>query len=96
MTVIATIDVKTKPGKRAEFMKTLRASLADTLNEPECSRLDYLVDDSDANRVVVIEAWTSAEAHKAYSMKLAQAGGMNALMPLMDGMPATEYYQKLD
>ena len=95
MPVIATIDVKTQPGKRIEFMQALRASLAATLNEPECSRLDYLVDDSDPNRVVVIEEWTSPGAHQAYSMKLVQAGGMNELMPFMDGMPATTYYERM-
>ena len=88
--------MKTQAGKRGEFLKTLRGSLSQTLNKPECSRLEYLVDDSDADRVVVIEEWTSVDAHAAYSRKLVEAGGMNDLFPFMDGMPATTYYEKLD
>ena len=92
MAVIAVIDLKTRPGKRAQFLKVLRQSLKETVSDPACTRLDYLVDDSDPDRVVVVEGWTSREAHEAYSKRLMASGGMADLMPLMDGMPTTTHY----
>ena len=61
------VETETKPGKRQEVVKLLKAHAERTLaNEPGCLQFDVVTTDDEPDRVFLIEVYQDHEAREAH------------------------------
>jgi quinol monooxygenase YgiN len=58
-----------------------------------CERFDVCCDTEDPTRILLYEEWLSREAFDAYRTSDYFAAGGAVLFPLIDGEPASAYYE---
>jgi|GEM_PF-602503 len=89
---IVTVTLTCRPDGRRSAIEQLTAALDASLEQPDCIEANLLVDDDDAARLVCVERWASAGAHKEYQRGLV---GKEAALALMDSLtepPTTRYH----
>ena len=96
MAVLVLVRAVAKPGKGAELTDMLAPFVGEDTGMEDCSRIEMAVDATDPDRVVLLEEWTSAEAHKANLAALEAAGGLDDFLALLAEDPVRTYYAPLD
>ena len=85
-----------KPGKGADVTAMLAPFVGDDTGMDGCSRIEMAVDATDPDRILILEEWTSAAAHKANLAALQAAGGLDDFLALLAEEPARTYHAPLD
>ena len=96
MAVLVLVRAVAKPGKGADVTDMLAPFVGDDTGTQGCSRIEMAVDSTDPDRILLLEEWTSAEAHKANLAALEAAGGLDDFLALLAEAPARTYYAPLD
>ena len=96
MAVLVLVRAVAKPGKRGAVVEMLTPFVGEDTGMDGCSRIELTVDTADPDRVVILEEWTSAEAHKANLASLEAAGGLDDFLALLAEAPVRTYHAPLD
>ena len=96
MAVLVLVRAVAKPGMGAAVVEMLAPFVGKDTGMEGCSRIELAVDATDPNHVVILEEWTSAEAHKANLAALEAAGGLDDFLALLAEAPVRTYYALLD
>ena len=96
MTVLVLVRALAKPGKGADVVDMLTPFVGEDTEMEGCSRIEMAIDATDPDRVLLLEEWTSAEAHKANLAALQEAGGLDDFLALLAEDPVRTYYAPLD
>lgn len=95
MSVLAYIQIQAKQGRGKELINAFNDPLIRTREQSECLEARLFADTEDGDRLLLIEVWTSAEAHNAYVASLVTSGGLEPLMSLMAGPPTSAHFSEL-
>ena len=96
MAVLVLVRAVAKPGTGAELIDMLAPFVGEDTGMEGCSRIEMAVDATDPDRLLLLEEWTSAEAHKANLAALQEAGGLDDFLALLAEAPVRTYYAPLD
>lgn len=96
MSVTAIIRLRAKAGAEQAFLEHMQRPLQLTRDNPECSYAELFASAADPQAFVLIETWSSIEAHDAHFGALMEAGELEACMPTWDGMPESTHYSAVD
>lgn len=77
----------TKNGQEDAFIEMAKGWSANLNQVSGCSEMKIYRRSDDPHKVVLIEQWDSKEAHKAFVDSMAENGGMEEPMKLLQGMP---------
>lgn len=78
------------PGKETELLATAKRWKDMILANPDCSGFDMYTDQDSPTSVVLIEEWSSRDAHQAFIASISEEM-MAESMKLMTGMPDGTY-----
>lgn len=76
-----------KDGQEDAFVNMAKDWSANLNQVPGCSEMKIYRQSDDPHKVVLIEQWDSQEAHMAFVDSMAENGGMDEPMKLLQGMP---------
>ena len=96
MAVLVLVRAVAKPGKGADVTDMLAPFVGEDTGTQGCSRIEMAVDSTDPDHILLLEEWTSAEAHKANLAALETAGGLDDFLALLAEAPVRTYYAPLD
>ena len=96
MTVTAIVHIKAKPGGGAALRDAFIAGIPHARADADCQGVDILVDAENPDHIVLIETWTSVEAHGRYFQELQKTEGFAAIAALTAGPPDTHHYDAID
>ena len=96
MSVLVMVRARARPGEGAALVEMLAPFVGEDTGMEGCARIEMAVDAADPDRVVLLEEWTSAEAHKANLAALEEAGGLDDFLALLAAPPERTYYAPLD
>ena len=69
MGVLAVIHVQAQPGKGGDLAKALERPMGVTKHNPDCPSIELYTSVADPERLVLIEEWSSEEAHHRHVEK---------------------------
>ena len=95
MAVLVLVQARAKPGKGAAVVEMLAPFMGEDTGMDGCARIEMAVDATDPDRILLLEEWTSAEAHKANLAALEAAGGLNDFLALLAEDPVRTYHAPL-
>ena len=95
MAVLVLVRARAKPGKGAAVVEMLAPFMGEDTGMDGCARIEMAVDATDPDRILLLEEWTSAEAHKANLAALEAAGGLNDFLALLAEDPVRTYHAPL-
>ena len=95
MAVLVLVRARAKPGKGAAVVEMLAPFVGEDTGMDGCARIEMAVDATDPDRILLLEEWTSAEAHKANLAVLEAAGGLNDFLALLAEDPVRTYHAPL-
>jgi quinol monooxygenase YgiN len=96
MTVLLLVRATAKPGKGPDVVEMLAPFAGENPGMEGCSRVELAVDAGAPDRIVILETWTSVEAHKAALAALEEAGGLDDFLALLAEAPVRTYYAPLE
>ena len=96
MSVLVMVRARARPGKGQEVVDMLAPFVGENPGMEGCSRIELAVDAGAPDRIVILEEWTSAEAHKASLAALEEAGALDDFLALLAEAPVRTYYAPLD
>ena len=96
MAVLVLVRAVAKPGKGADVVDMLAPFMGEDTGMEGCSRIEMAVDTADPDRILLLEEWSSAAAHKANLAALEEAGGLDDFLALLAEAPVRTYYAPLD
>ena len=96
MAVLVLVRAVARPGTGAELIDMLAPFVGDDTGMEGCSRIEMTVDATDPDRILILEEWTSAAAHKANLAALQATGGLDDFLALLAEEPVRTYYAPLD
>ena len=91
MSVMVTVEFPLQPGKRDEFIGSLRGALKDTRAYDGNESVDTLVEHGDTS-VLLIEKWQTVEHHKAYHQWRIDTGLGELIGPFVSRPPIVRYF----
>lgn len=92
MTVKAIIKLTAKAGSRDELMRAMAAPVAATAAHPECLAVELLDCVEDQDQLLLIEQWTSQQAHVEFIQGVIAEGGLEPLLALLATEMETFHY----
>ena len=95
MSVLAYIQIRAKQGTGKELIKAFNDPLIRTREQAECLEARLFADTEDGDRLLLIEVWTSAEAHNEYVASLVTSGAFEPLMSLLAGSPTATHFSEV-
>ena len=95
MAVLVLVRARAKPGTGVAVVEMLTPFVGEDTGMEGCSRIEMAVDATDPDRIVLLEEWTSAEAHRANLAALEAAGGLDDFLALLAEAPERIYYAPL-
>jgi quinol monooxygenase YgiN len=96
MSVTATIRMTARPGQRRALLDFIGPALAATAAHPECNSVEALVCVEDVDAVLLLERWTTVQAHQDFIAGVIQSGGLDGLQDLLAGEMETLHYEVAD
>ena len=96
MTVTAIIHIKAKAGQGAALRDAFIAGIPHARADADCQVVDILVDAENPDHIVLVEKWSSVEAHGRYFEELQKTDGFAAIAALTAGPPDTHHYDAID
>ena len=92
MSVLVLVRAVAKPGKGAAVVEMLAPFVGEDTGMEGCARIEMAVDAGDPDRILLLEEWTSAAAHKANLAALEAAGGLDDFLALLAEAPVRTYH----
>ncbi len=92
MSVTAIIKLTANPGKREELELAMAAAVAATAAQPECLAIELLRCVEDQHQLLLIEQWTSQQAHVEFIQGVIAGGGLEPLLALLATEMETFHY----
>ena len=96
MSVLVMVRARARPGEGAALVEMLAPFVGEDTGMEGCARIEMAVDSTDPDHILLLEEWTSAEAHKANLAALETAGGLDDFLALLAEAPVRTYYAPLD
>ena len=96
MSVLVLVRATAKPGKRQEVVEMLAPFVGENPGLEGCLRVELVIDAVGPDRLIIVEEWTSAEAHKASLASLEEAGALDDFLALLAEDPVRTYHAPLD
>jgi quinol monooxygenase YgiN len=96
MTVTAIIHVRAKPGLGGELRDTLIAFIPHAREDAQCKGIDILVDAENSDHIVLIEEWSSIDAHITYYETWKKREGYATIAKLRTAPGESRHYEVLD
>ncbi len=96
MSVLVLVRATAKPGKRQEVVEMLTPFVGENPGLEGCSRVELVVDAVTPDRLIIVEEWTSAEAHKASLASLEEAGALDDFLALLAEAPVRTYHAPIE
>ena len=96
MSVLTLVRATAKPGKGQEVVDMLSPFVGENPGMDGCLRIELVVDAVAQDRVIIIEEWTSVEAHKASLAALEEAGALDDFLALLAEAPVRTYHAPVD
>lgn len=93
MTVVVTADFFFKPALIDDALTLLAEVLPDTRGFEGCEQLETVVDLDDPGHVMMVERWTSREAHVAYFAWRVDSGSASGLVEMMAAPAVFRYFE---
>jgi quinol monooxygenase YgiN len=88
--------MKAEPGKGDELAKRLGEMFGDTRDRDGCLSILLVRDQTDPDRLVIVERWASSEDHHAYQAWRAARGDGSALAGVLAGASTHDSFDELD
>ncbi|MCY4405509.1 MAG: antibiotic biosynthesis monooxygenase [Rhodospirillaceae bacterium] len=95
MSVLVMVRATAKPGTGQDVVDMLAPFVGENPGLEGCSRVELVVDAVAPDRLIIIEEWTSVEAHKASLAALEEAGALDDFLALLAEAPLRTYYAPL-
>ena len=92
MNVMVLVRATAKTGKGQEVVDLLAPFVGENPGLEGCSRVELVVDAAAPDQLIIIEQWTSVEAHKASLTALEEAGALDDFLALLAEAPVRTYY----
>lgn len=70
--------------------------MAATAAQEMCFSVELLAGIENENELILIEKWATVEDHQSFIGGVIEEGGLDALMPLLDGEIETSHYRAAD
>ena len=96
MSVLVLVRATAKPGKRQEVVEMLAPFVGENPGMDGCLRIELVVDAVVQDQLIIVEEWTSVEAHKASLAALEEAGALDDFLALLAEDPVRTYHAPLD
>jgi quinol monooxygenase YgiN len=92
MTIAVTLELRIKAGQGAEFAVGLKGMLGDTRARQGAEFIEMIVDQNDADHIIVYERWATKEDHQAYMAWRQERGDLDGLGKACAEPPAVIYF----
>ena len=96
MSVLVLVRATAKPGKRQEVVEMLAPFVGENPGLEGCLRVELAIDAVGPDRLMIVEEWTSAEAHKASLASLEEAGALDDFLALLAEAPVRTYHAPIE
>jgi len=96
MTVAVTLELRCQAGKGGELAAALKSMLPDTRLRQGAQRIEMVVDQDDADHIVIYENWDTKEDHQAYMAWRQERGDLDALGNFVAAPPTITYFDIAD
>ena len=96
MSVLVLVRATAKPGKGQDVVDMLAPFVGENPGLEGCSRVELVVDAVAPDQLIIVEEWTSVEAHKASLAALEEAGALDDFLALLAEAPLRTYYSQVD
>ena len=96
MSVLVLVRATAKPGKRQEVVEMLAPFVGENPGLEGCLRVELVIDAVGPDRLMIVEEWTSAEAHKASLASLEEAGALDDFLALLAEAPVRTYHAPIE
>ena len=96
MSVLVLVRATAKPGKGQEVVDMLTPFVGENPGLEGCLRVELVVDAGAPDKLVIVEEWTSVEAHKASLAALEEANALDDFLALLTEAPVRTYYAPID
>ena len=96
MSVLVLVRATAKSGKRQEVVEMLAPFVGENPGLEGCSRVELVVDAVAPDRLIIVEEWTSVEAHKASLASLEEAGALDDFLALLAEDPVRTYHAPIE
>ena len=93
MAVVVTAEFFFKPEVIDGALTLLAEVLPDTRGFEGCETLETVIDLDEPGHVMVVERWTSRNAHVAYLAWRVDSGSANGLVDMMAAPPVFRYFE---
>jgi quinol monooxygenase YgiN len=96
MAVTALIRLRAKEGVTDELRKELTDLIGQISGDPDCDGAELFVSAADPRDVLLIEVWSTLQAHARFRSELEESGDMTPLIAMLDGPPGRVHYTAID
>ncbi len=94
MPITAIADLRFSSASLDEGLAALAAILPDTRGFEGCLTVDVVQDQTDPTHVLLIETWTTVEAHRAYMAWRGSSGTSTGFRAALAGPPTMTYFDQ--
>jgi len=96
MSCTVILEVTAQSGKGSELIGLFASILGDTRAFDGCSGVDVVVNQDDADNVVLLEHWESRAHYEKYLAWRQERGDLDALGGFLAGAPSIRYFDSAD
>jgi quinol monooxygenase YgiN len=96
MTVAVTLELRCQAGKGGELVAALKSMLPDTRLRQGAQRIEMVVNQDDADHIILVETWDTKEDQQAYMAWRQERGDLDALGNFVAAPPAITYFDVAD
>lgn len=92
MSVIVTLEARAKPGQAASLRETFLAILPDTRAYAGCESLEFVVNQDDADVVMLWEVWKDRQSYETYLQWRVERGDVEKLAGILAEPASIRYF----
>jgi len=92
MSVTVIVRLTAKSGRLDELLSNMEPAVAATRAQLACESVDLLRGVENTREILLLECWPTVEAHEDFINGVIEAGGLDDIMPLLDGPIDTRHY----
>jgi quinol monooxygenase YgiN len=96
MAVAVTLDLKVQAGRGGELAGVLKSMLGDTRARQGAEKIEMVINQDNADHILVYEIWTTKEDHQAYMGWRQERGDLDALGGFVTEPPTVTYFDIAD
>ena len=96
MSVKAVVTLRAHKGKGVALLAALTMPLEATRGTDQCLDAGLFMGAQSPDELVLLEEWTSIEAHRSHMEALKSGGTMDEVTPLLSAEPEVAHYKKIE